>query len=47
MRAARWCTISDASSPLHPHSGNVPGEYGLFNFVKDYEFYSIFFFTPL
>lgn len=46
MRAAQSHRISDVSSFLHPPSGNVSGEYNLFNFVKEYEFYS-FFFTPL
>lgn len=46
MQAAQWCTISDASSPLHPHSGNVSGEYGLFSFVKKYDSFFLFF-TPL
>lgn len=42
MRAAQWCRISDVNSPLHPQSGNVSGEYSLFNFVREYGFYSFF-----
>lgn len=42
MQAAQWCRISDVNSPLHPQSSSVSGEYSLFNFVREYEFYSFF-----
>lgn len=47
MQAAHGCRISDVNSALQPQSGNVSGEYGLFNFVREYEFYSLFFFPTV